>query len=145
MFKLNACFQKNAKARSDIRRKLKVLNYAKKVGNITKACRYYDVSRETFYQWKRACESGGETAPINGRRCPTNPKLRTPKHIEKLILHLRQTYHLGQKRIIGYLERCDNIKISEGAVYNVLKLNDMNKLTQNLRKRSVGQFRRYEK
>lgn len=39
-----------AKAHSDIRRKLKVLNYAKEIGNITKACRYFGISRETFYQ-----------------------------------------------------------------------------------------------
>ena len=38
-----------AKAHSDIRRKLKVLNYAKEIKNITIACRHYGISRETFY------------------------------------------------------------------------------------------------
>jgi len=37
----------NAKAHSDIRRKLKALNYAKEIGNITKACRYFKVSGKT--------------------------------------------------------------------------------------------------
>lgn len=40
----------NVRAQSDIRRKLRVLNYAKDIGNISKACRYYGISRETFYK-----------------------------------------------------------------------------------------------
>lgn len=38
---------------SDIRRKLKVLNYAKEIGNAAAACRYFGISRETFHKWKR--------------------------------------------------------------------------------------------
>ena len=45
---------------SDIRRKSKVLAYADEIGNVSKACRYYGVSRETFYRWKRAYEAEGE-------------------------------------------------------------------------------------
>ena len=47
------------KALQDIARKLRVLNHAKKIGNIAKACRYFEVSRETFYQWKKAYETKG--------------------------------------------------------------------------------------
>lgn len=32
-----------AKALSYIRRKLRVLNYAKEIGNVSKACRYYGI------------------------------------------------------------------------------------------------------
>jgi hypothetical protein len=42
------------KEQQDIDRKLKVLKYADTIKNISKACRYFGVSRETFYQWKRA-------------------------------------------------------------------------------------------
>lgn len=121
----------NAKAQSDIRRKIRVLNYAKEIGNISKACRYYGVSRETYYQWKRAYEKGGEEALINGKPCPYNLKLRTPEPIEKLIIYLRQTYHLGQQRIAWYLERYHDIKISSGGVYYVLVRNGLNQLPKN--------------
>ena len=47
------------KAQRDIKRKLRILNYAKKIGNISKACRYYGISREAFYRWKRAYEEYG--------------------------------------------------------------------------------------
>jgi hypothetical protein len=44
-----------------------------------------------------------------------------------------------------YLARYHDIKISSGAVYNVLKRNGLNKLPQNERKRSIKPFKRYEK
>lgn len=134
-----------AKAHSDIRRKLKVLNYAKEIKNITIACRYYGISRETFYKWKKAYETKGEPGLINSKPCPENPKLRTPKATEDIIIHLRTTYHLGQKRIMWYLLRYHDIEISEGAVYYVLKRNGLNKLPKHERKRSLPPFKRYEK
>jgi len=52
---------------------------------------------------------------------------------------------LGKLRIKWYLERYHDIRISSGAVYYVLKRNDMNKLPQNQRKRSMKEFKRYQK
>jgi hypothetical protein len=34
------------KAQRDIKRKLGVLNYAKEIGNVSKACRYYGISEK---------------------------------------------------------------------------------------------------
>ena len=132
------------KAQRDIKRKLRVLNYAKGIGNISKACRYFGISRETFYLWKRAYEQCGEKALINGKPCPENPKLRTPPQIEQKILHLRRKYHLGQLRISWYLKRYHGIKISSGGVYGVLKRNGLNRLPKNAKKRTVL-TQRYEK
>lgn len=134
-----------AKALSDIRRKLKVLNYAKEIKNVSKACRYYGISRETYYQWKRAYEKDGEQAIINSKPCPYNLTIRMPKQTEELILYLRQTYHLGQQRIAWYLERYHDIKVSPSGVYSVLCRNGLNRLPKNERKRSLKQFKRYEK
>jgi transcriptional regulator of acetoin/glycerol metabolism len=36
--------------KADIRRKLKVLNYAKTSGNVSKTCRSLGISRETYYK-----------------------------------------------------------------------------------------------
>ena len=132
------------KAQRDIKRKLRVLNYAKDIGNVSKACRYFGISRETFYLWKRAYERFGEKALINSKPCPENPKLRTPPEIEEKILHLRRNYHLGQLRISWYLQRYHGIKISPGGVYGVLKRNGLNRLPQNAKKRTVL-TKRYEK
>jgi len=134
-----------AKALSDIRRKLRVLTYAKEIGNISKACRYYGISREAYYQWKRAYEKNGEQALINSKPCPYNLSIRVPEKTEKLILYLRQNYHLGPQRISWYLERYHDIVVSPSGVYSVLCRNGLNRLPKNQRKRSLKQFKRYEK
>jgi len=98
------------KARADIRRKLKVLKHGEDNNNVSKTCRHYGISRETYYKWKRNYELKGDSALINSKPCPQNPKLRIPAHIEEKILYLRKNYYLGQQRISWYLQRYHDIK-----------------------------------
>jgi transposase InsO family protein len=135
----------STKEQADIRRKLKVLNYGKEIGNVSKTCRHFGISRETYYKWKRDYEAKGESALINSKPCPQNPKLRIAAHIEEKIVYLRKNYYLGQLRISWYLQRYHDIKVSQSGVWHVLKRNGLNKLPQNQRKRSMEQFKRYEK
>ena len=132
------------KAQRDIRRKLRILQHAVDIGNIAKACRYFGISRETFYGWKRTLATQGEVGLVNKKPCPENPSLRTPPAIEEKILCLRRTYHLGQLRISWYLARYHGIKISQSGVYSVLKRHGLNRLPRNAKKRAV-QTKRYEK
>jgi hypothetical protein len=69
----------------------------------------------------------------------------TLQHFEEKILYLHKTYYPKQGRIMWHLVRCHDIKISGGAVYNVLKCNGLNRLQQNQSKRSLKAFQRYEK
>ena len=135
----------NRKAEQDVSRKLKVLNHAKKIGNVSKTCRYFGICRETFYAWRRAYEAQGETGLIDSRPCPENHKLRTPKPIEEKILYLRTHYHFGSTMIVWHLERYHGIKISRNGCYQVLLRNKLNRLPSNTKKRSRTKFKRYEK
>jgi len=135
-----------AKARSDIRRKLRILNHAKETGNVSKTCRYFGISREIFYRWKRAYDEYGEKALINSKPCPQNPKIRVPKDIEDKIIYIRKNYHLGALKISWYLERYHGIKVSSGGVQGVLKRNNLNRLPDFGKRRSKTlNFQRYEK
>jgi len=133
------------RAQQDISRKLKVLNYAKEIGNIAKACRYFGICRQTFYTWKEALETQGEKGLVDNRPCPENHKLRVPKEIEEKIIHLRTTYHLGPDVIVWQLQRYHGIKISKNGVYRVLLRNKLNRLPENIKKRSRKRFKSYEK
>lgn len=135
----------NRKEQQDIARKLKVLNYAKEIGNISKTCRYFGICRETFYKWKRAYEAHGEAALIDSKPCPENHKLRIPRAIEEKIVHLRTTYHFGPDMIVWHLQRYHNIKISRNGCYRVLARNKLNRLPENIKLRSRSKFKRYEK
>lgn len=131
--------------RQEIQNKLKVFEYAKVTGNISKACRYYGISRETYYEWQRKYKSLGEEGLINHKPGPTCSRLRTAKPIEDQILYLRTNYNFGQQKIAWYLDRYHGIKISPGGVRQVLLRNNLNRLPMNQRKRSIKQFKRYEK
>ena len=85
-----------AKAQSDIRRKLRILKHAKEGGNVSKTCLHFGVSREIYWQWKRAYEAKGESALINSKPCPRNLKIRVAADIEEKILYLLKHYHLDQ-------------------------------------------------
>lgn len=135
----------STKAQREIAHKLKVFAHAEQNGNVALTCRYFGISRDTFYRWKKNYKSKGEIGLVNSKPCPQNPKLRTPAEIEDKIIYLRQHYHFGQLRISWYLWRYHQIKISAAGVYHVLKRHGMNRLPQNQRKRSIPIPQRYEK
>ena len=44
----------------EIHRKKRILEYAERVGNINKTCRYFGVARSTFYLWRDRYREFGE-------------------------------------------------------------------------------------
>ena len=53
------------------------------------------------------------------------------------MLHLRRTYHLGPMRIVWYLARYHDIKISDAGVYRVLKRHGVSRLPGKVGRRAV--------
>ena len=135
----------NRQEEHDIRRKLRVLKHAEQSGNVSHTCRYFGVSRDSFYRWKRNYLESGEAGLINTKPCPENPKLRTPPEIEQKILYVRREFGLGQLRIKWYLQRYYGITVSSSGVYHVLKRHGANRLPKGAPKRSPSTLRRYEK
>ncbi|MFH1312653.1 MAG: helix-turn-helix domain-containing protein [Candidatus Eisenbacteria bacterium] len=135
-----------SKAEKEIKRKLRVLRYAEKVGDISKACRHFGVSRQIFYDWKHRYERDGENGLINYKPCPESPNVRaTTPEAEEKILYLRKTYHLGPDRICWYMKRYHpDLATSESTTYRVLRRHGMSRLPRNTRRREV-KTHRYEK
>jgi transposase InsO family protein len=133
------------KANWEIRRKLRVSNYAARVKNISKVCRYFGISRQTYYSWKARFEKDGEPGLVNNKPCPQNPKMRVPQEIEEKIVYLRRTYHLGPERIYLFIGRYHpEMKVSESSVYRALRRHGLNRLPRNAKRRTVLTHR-YEK
>ena len=40
-------------------RRVRLINYAAEIGNVTRACRVFGVSRKTYYQWLAKAEQYG--------------------------------------------------------------------------------------
>ena len=109
----------------DIQRKFRVLQHAEKIGNARKACRYFGVGRSSFYRWRYAYQKFGEAGLQNAKSIPKKPANQTPPEIVDKVLYLRRKYQLGPIRIVWYLARCHDIKISDAGVYRILRRNGL--------------------
>jgi len=130
----------------EIRRKLRVLAHAEQTGNVSKTCRFFGISRDTFYRWKRSRERNGDQGLVNrppGYVPGQCPRATAPEIVEKA-LYLRRRYHFGPQRIAWHLARYHGIRVSAGAIYRHLKHHGMNRLPRNMRRRSIPSCR-YEK
>jgi transposase InsO family protein len=113
---------------SEIRRKRRVLEHATESGNVAKTCRYFGVPRSSFYRWRDAYQEHGE----EGLRCKksiakSHPN-QTPDEIVEKILHLRRKYHPGPVRIMWYMARYHQMRVSDATIYRVLKRHGISRL-----------------
>lgn len=125
-------------------RKLRILKHADENGSVIKTCRYFGVGRSTFYRWRELLVKHSEKGLINRPSIPKQHYNRTPPEIEEKVLHLRRNYYLAPMRIVWYLERYHNIKISDATVSRILKRNGMIRLPRGTRIRTLH-TKRYNK
>ena len=59
-----------------IKHKVGLLNLAEELGNVSKACKVMGLSRDTFYRYKSAVETGGVEALFDQNRRKPNLKNR---------------------------------------------------------------------
>jgi len=136
--------QKEVREALQIRFKLVVLEYAREIGSATKACREFEVSRSTFYDWKKAFDKEGKAGLVRKKPVALNHPRSLAQDVVDKILHLRQTYKLGPERITWYLERYHGIKTSVSSVYRTLVRNGMRRLPKTAPRRAIH-TRRYSK
>ena len=128
----------------EIHRKLRILQHAEKIGDVSKTCRYFGIGRASFYRWRHAYADRGEAGLANARSVPHNHPNKTSPEVVGKVIHLRRKYHLGPIRIVWYLERYHGIKISDAGVYRILRRNGLNRLPGGTRMRKVH-TKRYNK
>ena len=128
----------------EIKRRLRVLEHAEKIGNVRMTCRYFGLSRSTFYRWKTKYDKYGESGLGNKSTAARNHPRKVPAEIIAKIVHLRRKYHLGPIRIVWYLERYHNIRVSDSTVYRTLRRLGLNRLPRNMGRRKIH-TKRYQK
>jgi transposase InsO family protein len=126
------------------RYKMAVLEYAKGIGSDAKSYREFEVSRSTFYSWRKVFEREGPRGLIPKKPvAKSHPRKLSPELVEKII-HLRTTYHFGPQRIAWYLARYHGAETSCSSVSRTLVRNGLGRLPKNAPRRAFH-TRRYAK
>jgi transposase InsO family protein len=129
------------------RHRLAVLRHAEEVsGNIAATCRYYGISRQCFYTWRRRYEAEGLEGLKDRSSAPHHTPHATTADVVEKILWLRRQYHFGPAKIAMYLQRYHDVAISTSGVWRILKKVGLNRLpaSQRYKRRSI-RWKRYEK
>lgn len=137
----------NIEQQRKVKHRLAVLRHAEEVtGNVAATCRYFGISRPTFYKWLRRFEELGENGLADGSSRPHHSPLATKTEIVGKIIYLRQHYHFGPRKVSMYLRRYHDVEISPSGVWRILKRLDMNRLPSSQRyKTHDRRWKRYEK
>ncbi|QGP49182.1 putative transposase OrfB [Piscirickettsia salmonis] len=116
-----------------IKPKLGVLELAKQLGNVSKACEVMGYSRDSFYRFKKLYETGGEEALQEISKKKPNVKNRVPEHIEQAVIDLAiENPALGQLRASNELLQ-RGIIVSSSGVRSVWLRNDLETFKKRLK------------
>jgi transposase InsO family protein len=89
-----------------IKHKTGLLNLARELGNVSKACQVMGMSRDTFYRYRAAVEEGGIEALIDKDRRRPNIKNRVDETTERAVLQYALDYPAhGQLRTSNELRK----------------------------------------
>lgn len=116
-----------------IKPKLSLLELAKQLGNVSKACKIMGYSRDTFYRYQSLFENGGEEALMEISRKKPIEKNRVPDYIEQAVIDLAiENPALGQKRVANELHQ-RGILLSSSGVRSVWLRNDLETFKKRLK------------
>ncbi|MDF1930055.1 IS481 family transposase [Legionella pneumophila] len=102
-----------------IKHKVGLLNLAEELGNVSKACKVMGLSRDTFYRYKSAVESGGIDALFNQNRRKPNIKNRVDESVELAVKEYAIAFPAhGQQRTSNELRK-QGIFVSPSGVRSI--------------------------
>ena len=128
-------------------RRLAIIQHVEEVsGNVAMTCRYFGISRHTYYRWLRRYEQLGPEGLRERSHRPLVCPHATKAEVVGKIIHQRQNYHFGPAKIAMYLNRYHDVSVSPSGIWRILKRANLNRLPTSQRyKRHTERWKRYEK
>ncbi len=107
------------------RNKLRLLELAEELGNVSKACGFMGFSRSQFYELKRAFEAHGLEGlmdrPPKAKHFPASKRQETQRRVVEISI---EHPSWGKERVRDELVR-EGLELCSGTVYNIQKRNHL--------------------
>ena len=116
-----------------IKYKIGLLNLAAELGNISQACKIMGFSRDTFYRYQAAKESGGLEALFDVSQRKPNLKNRVDERIEQAVVEYAISFPAyGQLRASNELRKC-GIFVSPSGIRSIWLRHSLASMKQRLK------------
>lgn len=108
------------------KRKLSLLQLAEELGNVSKACQLMGYHRDSFYEIKRAFQTGGVAALVEQRRGPRGPHPnRVAPEVEQAILDFCLAHPTKGSQFVANQLRLQGVQVGQSGVRGVWQRHDM--------------------
>jgi transposase InsO family protein len=86
-------------------RRVRLIEHAARIGNISEACRVFGVSRKTYYEWVNKAEQYGLSALLpRERRTPHQPNAMTSEEVAVILSEAIARPTLGPRSLLRHLQ-----------------------------------------
>lgn len=86
-------------------RRVRLIDYAARIGNVAEACRVFGVSRKTYYEWVKKAEAYGLSALLpKQRRRPHQPNAMSSEEVAVILAEAVARPTLGPRSLLRHLK-----------------------------------------